>query len=307
VEYRLRRRDGQYCWILAHAVPRMTPRGEFLGYVGSCLDITDRKQMEEANRDLAHVARVSTMGQLASALAHELNQPLGAILRNAEAGELILKQNPPDCEEVRAILADIRQDDQRAGAVIDRMRSLLQRRNLELEPLSVKQLLDQVMVFVRAEMLARRVTLQMDLPPSLPMVRGDRVHLQQVLLNLLVNGADALNGSPTGQRRLEVQACRAGNQAVEVAVRDTGHGIAVEKLAQLFEPFFTTKSSGMGIGLAISKTIVEAHGGRIWAENNADGGATFRFTLKVADESKSAQPSPTATRKLRKEAIHHGQ
>jgi PAS domain S-box-containing protein len=280
VEYRLRRHDGPYHWILVQAVPRLTASGEFLGYVGSCLDITDHKQMEEANRNLAHVARVSTMGQLASALAHELNQPLGAILRNAEAGELVMQQNPPDYEEVRAILTDIRKDDQRASAVIDRMRSLLKRRNLEFEPLLLNQLVDQVKALVRADLQSRRVTLLVDLPADLPPVRGDRVHLQQVLLNLIMNGADALNGAPPEQRRLEVRARCVNAETVEVSVRDFGHGIADSKLPDIFEPFFSTKPNGMGMGLAISKTIIEAHGGRIGAENHPDGGATFRFTVK---------------------------
>lgn len=226
---------------------------------------------------------VSTMGQLASALAHELNQPLGAILRNAEAGELLLEQFPTDVEELRAIFLDIRQDDQRAGAVIDRMRSLLKRRNLEFEALSLNQLFGQIMSLVRPEMQLRRVTLRVNLPEELPRVRGDRVHLQQVILNLLVNGADALDGSTEELRQLGLTAQQKNSRTVEVAVIDTGHGIPPERLGRLFDEFFTTKSNGMGMGLAISKTIIESHGGRIWAENNADGGATFRFTLKVAE------------------------
>ena len=286
IEYRLRRHDGEYRWISDYGVPRYDSRENFLGYIGYCIDSTERNQtatdVQRQRVELAHASRVSTMGQLASALAHELSQPLGAILRNAEAGELILRHQPPDYEEVRAILADIRQDDRRAGSVIDRMRSLLQRRDLKFEPLPVNQLLDQVAVLVRAEMSARRVTLQLDLPPDLPLVQGDRVHLQQVVLNLLVNGADAMNDSSIA-RRLVVQARPSTNGTVEVAVRDSGHGISAEKLPHIFEPFFTTKSNGMGMGLAISKTIVEAHGGRIWAENNAEGGATFRFTLEIAE------------------------
>jgi PAS domain S-box-containing protein len=286
MEYRLRRHDGTHRWMLDRGVPRYAPDGHFLGYIGSCIDITDRKdadaQVQRQRVELAHAARVSTMGQLASALAHELIQPLGAILRNAEAGEAILQQDQPDLREISSIVVDIRRDDQRAGAVINRMRSLLQRHILEFEPISLEQLLDQVTTLIAPEMLARRVKLQPQLPPALPPVRGDRVHLQQVLLNILVNGADAMKDCDVENRRIHVQARRVDDQTVEVAVRDFGHGVPQEKLDHIFDAFFTTKSNGMGMGLAISKTIVDAHGGRIWAENNPDGGATFRFTLKTA-------------------------
>jgi len=242
--------------------------------------------------ELAHAARVSTMGQLASALAHELLQPLGAILRNAEAGEAILQQNQPDLREMSSIILDIRNDDQRAGAVINRMRSLLQRHIREFEPTSLEQLLNQVTALIGAEMLARRVKLQVELSPALPPVRGDRVHLQQVLLNILINGADAMKDCQVENRRLHVQARRLDDQTIEVAVRDFGHGVPQEKLDHIFDAFFTTKSNGMGMGLAISKTIVDAHGGRIWAENNADGGATFRFTLKTACTPQACSARP---------------
>jgi PAS domain S-box-containing protein len=298
VEYRLRRHDGEYRWILDRGVPRYDSDGGFLGYIGSCLDITDRKhsdaELQKQRIQLAHVSRVSTLGQFASALAHELNQPLGAILRNAEAAELILHQNQPDYDELRAIVSDIRRDDQRAGAVIDRMKSLLKRRNLDVELLSLKQLFQQVIVLLRPEMLARRVTLQVDLPPHLPPVRGDGVHLQQVFLNLLLNGADAMTDLPVERRRLVVLARSTDTETIEVVISDNGHGIPADRLPLIFEPFFTTKSHGTGIGLAVSKTIVESHGGRIWAENNPHGGATFRFTLNVAEDVRSdVSPVPS--------------
>jgi PAS domain S-box-containing protein len=274
---------AQHRSFLMRVVPLRTSDG---GAVVSHTDITQLRRAEveaqELRRDLAHVQRASTMGVLASALAHELNQPLGAILRNAEAGELFLQQNPPDHEEVRAILADIRRDDQRAGAVIDRMRSLLKRRDQQLESLSLKELLDHVAVLMRAEMQARQMTVRLEVPSDLPLVQGDRVQLQQVLVNLLMNGMDAANGLPSERRWLVVSARRADGETVEVAVSDRGHGIPAEKLAHLFEPFWTTKSEGLGVGLAISQSIIGSHGGRIQAENNPDGGATFRFTLKVS-------------------------
>jgi PAS domain S-box-containing protein len=250
-------------------------------------DITERKQSEfeilNQRHQLAHVARVSTMGELATSLAHELSQPLGAILRNAEAAELILQVSPPDLEEVRDILADIQKDDQRAGAVIDRMRSLLKRREVEHRLLDLNQLAHEVITLVGPEAGARKVRMALDPASSLALVRGDRIQLQQVLLNLLLNAMDAINDPAPDDRRVTVRIQAAGTQ-VEVAVSDTGHGIPADKLAQVFEPFFTTKSNGLGVGLAITRKIIEAHGGSIRAENAPDGGATFCFTLPVANE-----------------------
>jgi signal transduction histidine kinase len=228
------------------------------------------------------------MGQLASALAHELSQPLGAILRNTEAAELFLEHDPPDLDELRAILVDIRLDDQRAGGVIDRLRALLKRRSFVPRALSVSDELTTVMSLARSDAATRKVTLQIDVAPGLPHVMGDPVHLQQVLLNLILNAMDAVEDAPAARRKVTVRAQRRRQGEIEVAVEDSGPGIAPERLGRLFEPFFTTKANGMGIGLAISRTIIEAHGGRIWAENNAGEGATFRFTLPLAE---AATPS----------------
>jgi C4-dicarboxylate-specific signal transduction histidine kinase len=222
------------------------------------------------------------LGQLASSLAHELNQPLGAILRNAEAAELFLQSDAPDLGELRAIVADIRNDDQRASGVIDHLRALLKRREFEPRLVSVDELIAEVVMLTRADSVNRHVAIMLDVALDLPMVWGDRIHLQQVLLNLIINGMDALGATSDGERSLILRAHRVGGGLVEVAVSDNGPGIAAEKLARLFEPFFTTKSHGMGLGLPISRTIIEAHGGRLWAENNPKRGATFHFTLPVA-------------------------
>jgi signal transduction histidine kinase len=237
-------------------------------------------EIQRQRTELAHVARVSTMGHLASALAHEINQPLGAILRNAEAAELFLQREKPDLDELRAIVSDIRKDDQRAGGVIDRMRSLLQRRSLESSPLDVRELLEETVAIARPDARARSVRLSLELPARLPAVRGDRVHLQQVLLNLILNAMDAMAAGDNGERSVVVRATELQDGEVEVQVRDFGTGVPADKIGRVFEPFFTTKPTGMGMGLAISRTIIEAHGGTIRVENNPNNrGATFIFTL----------------------------
>ena len=292
VEYRSVTPEGETRSMEARGRVERGAKGKVLRVRGVSTDITERKRVEsESHRqrtELAHASRVSTMGQLAASLAHEINQPLGAILRNAEAAELFLEQIPPDYEELRAILVDIRQDDQRAGAVIDRMRSLLKRQYLVIAPVSLTDILDQVAKLVRSELQNRHVTLAVELPADLPPVRGDHVHLQQVFLNLVMNGLDAMENRLAGQQRMTVRVRRTDEQTVEVAVTDQGPGIQADKQADIFQAFFTTKSKGLGMGLAISKTIIESHGGRIWVENNVEGGATIRFTLKVAESGGAA-------------------
>ena len=254
------------------------------GTIGGLLAQRARRRRAEAEiinqrTELAHATRVSMMGQLASALTHELNQPLGAILRNAEAAEIFLQNEKPDLAELRAILADIRKDDQRAGNVINRMRSLLKRRSLEMKSLDLGELLADTISLAQPDARARQISLILQLPAKLPAVRGDRVHLQQVLLNLILNGMDAMTGATGNGRLLKVcvDAKKDGN--VEVAVSDNGAGIPAEKVEHLFEPFFTTKANGLGLGLAISQTIIGAHGGTIWGGNNTGRGAVFKFTL----------------------------
>jgi two-component system, LuxR family, sensor kinase FixL len=232
-------------------------------------------------QDIAHVGRVSVMGQLSSALAHEINQPLGAILRNAEAAALFLQHPSPDLHEIRAILEDIRKDDRRAGEVIDRMRSLLRREEVAMTALDVGQVLDDVATLLRPDATARNVALQLDVPVGLSPVRGDRVQIQQVLLNLILNAMDALESVEKPTRSVTVTARGDGPDRVEISVADAGRGIAADQLGRIFEPFYTTKSKGIGMGLSISRSIVESHGGKIWAESNALHGATFRFTLPV--------------------------
>jgi two-component system, LuxR family, sensor kinase FixL len=292
VEHRVQVSGGQTRWIIARGrVERDSGRKPIL-MRGVVLDISAQRRSQldllQLQGQLAHTSRVSMMGQLASALAHELNQPLGAILRNAEAAELFLQHDPPDLDELRPILADIRADNQRARDVIEHLRALLKRRSIEPHALLVADLMGNIAVLTRADAAARRITLEIESGSGLPQVMGDAVHLQQVLLNLVLNAMDAIDGASGNSRRIAVRARYPGARAVEVAVSDSGQGIAPERLGLIFEPFFTTKTNGMGIGLSISRTIIEAHGGRIWAENCAPEGAMFRFTLPVAEECLTA-------------------
>jgi len=288
-EYQMVIPNGATRWVVSRGQVERNQKGDPLRMRGVAMDVTERKQAEaelrEQRAELAHVQRVSAMGQLSSALAHEINQPLGAILRNSEAAELFLQRDPPDLEELRAILADIRRDEQRAVAVIERMRSLLKRRELQFGTLAVDNLVEQIAALLHSEFQARHVTLRVEAPHGLPQVRGDRVHLQQVILNLLLNSLDASDGQPRGQ--VVIRASQTEDGMVEIAVVDRAGGVPPDLLPHLFEPFFTTKSKGTGIGLAISKTIVELHGGQISAENNPDGGATVRFTLKVDEQGRA--------------------
>ena len=285
VEFRVQPGDGRIRWIAAIGRVEFDLRGRPVRSRGVCIDISARKQAEQEmlrlRQDIAHVGRVSVMGQLASALAHEINQPLGAILRNAEAALLFMQDPSPDLNEINAILEDIRKDDQRAGAVIDRMRALLRRDEAEMQPVDVAQMLDDVAALLRPDAAARHVSLEIDLPPDPPRLLGDRVQLQQVLLNLILNGMDALGAGTGGLRKVAVTARRLGTHALEFSVADTGSGIPAGQIERIFDPFFTTKTSGIGMGLSISRSIVEAHDGHLWAENNAEGGATFRFSVRI--------------------------
>jgi PAS domain S-box-containing protein len=288
MEYRYLHPQRGTIW-LSHIsrVQEQTADGRVIRRLGVIRDITEQRHAElEANElrgALAHSSRVTVLGQLVSALAHELSQPLGAILRNAEAAELMLQEPSPDLEELRAIVADILKDDQRAGKVIDRLRSLLKRRTVDMQPLDLAEVIGEVLALLHGDAVARHVTLVYSPSRELPRVRGDRIQLQQVLLNLLLNGMDALTETPLEDRRIRVSAQAGASGLVEVQVRDHGPGLAGESAERLFEPFFTTKTNGMGMGLPVSQTIIEAHRGKIWANNHPEGGACFCFTLPACE------------------------
>ena len=237
--------------------------------------------MQRLRQELAHIGRVSAMGELTASLAHELNQPLTAILNNAQVAQHLLASGAVDLVEMREILNDIVADDKRAADVIRRLRRLLRKGDLEYVPLDLNEIVTEVTRLVTSDAAIRNVSMRLTLAADLPSVRGDRVQLQQVVLNLVLNGLDALRAPEASDRSLVIQTFRDGESAVGVAVRDSGPGIAAKDVDHIFEPLYTTKREGIGMGLAIARTIVGAHGGRLTAENNVDGGATFRFTLPV--------------------------
>jgi two-component system, LuxR family, sensor kinase FixL len=252
-------------------------------------DITDRKLAEEANRDLAHASRVALLGELTASIAHEINQPLGAILSNADAAELLLESESPPVDEVRKILTDIRNDDLRASEIIRHLRLLTRKRAMQMESLDINEVAGEVVRLVEAEARRRNVSLHTKFSAAPATIFGDRVHLQQLLMNLLLNGMEAMADTPESERRLFIHTAANGERRVEVSVRDSGPGIPLEKLPRLFESFFTTKETGMGLGLAIARSIIDAHQGRIFADNNPDGGATFRFDLPISSEVASSR------------------
>jgi two-component system sensor kinase FixL len=409
MEYRLRRHDGEYRWISDDGVPHYGPGRNFLGYIGSCMDLTERKQAEEEFRltveaspngillvnsegrmvlvnteterlfgwareeligrrvemlaperfrsgdpggwggfhaaaperrttgagrelsglrkngtefpveiwqspiksaagllvlttiaditarkrsememalqrnELAHVGRVSTMGQLASSLAHELNQPLTAILSNAQAGSRFLAAPPPDLAEVRGALEDIAQDAKRAGEVIRQLRALVRRDEPVMAPLELNRVIMDVVRLLHSDMLTRKVQIALELDPGLRLVNGDNTQLQQLLLNLVLNAFDAMKDSPEGGRTVVLRTRQLDAELIRAEVSDRGTGISPDRLVSLFEPFHSSKRDGLGLGLSISHSIVQAHHGRLWAENNPDRGATFYFTLPVRE------------------------
>lgn len=284
-ELRARRADGSEFVVEVGLNPIMTREGPQV--LASIVDVSVRRQNEHELQRLREqafsTARISLAGQLASTLAHEINQPLGAILRNAEAASLMLERGNADPAEIAAILADIRSDDQRAGAIIEHMRSLLRRKRPELAPVPLQDLVDKVVALVRHDAAVRQVVLQTQVPRGIAPVRADAVQLQQVLLNLVINGMDALEQVPAGSRHLVISARMLVDDQIELVVRDTGPGLPKEALARVFEPFHTTKAHGMGMGLAICRSLVESMEGSIDANNQIDGGAAFRIVLPRAD------------------------
>ena len=278
------RKDGGEVPVEASLSPMPTREGSFV--LVSVTDITERRNVERATArqrdDLAHMSRVAMLGELSGSLAHELNQPLTAILSNAQAAQRFLAQSPPRVDKLDEILVDIVKSDRRAEAVIQRLRSLLRKEDSQRQPVDVNEVVTEALRVMRSDLLSRQVAVGSDLAEALPTVSGDRNQLQQVLLNLVINGCEAMDAQPAN-RRLEVRTRTTARGDVEIAVVDQGEGIPPGKLDAIFDPFVTTKVAGMGLGLAICRSIVAAHGGRLWATNNADRGATLHCELPARE------------------------
>lgn len=271
--------------------PIKNERGMVIGASTIARDITARKKSEveelQHRTELAHLSRVTMLGELSGSLAHELNQPLTAILSNAQAAQRFLAHDDVDLNEVRDILSDIVNQDKRAGEVIHRLRLLFKKSTVEHQPLDLNDVVREVLKLVRNDLLNQRVAGLMELTPDLPAIVGDRVQLQQVVLNLVMNGCDAIATRHADDRKLIIRTELNNGEGICVSVADQGVGLAPDNLEKVFEPFFSTKPHGMGLGLSVCRTIIKAHGGKLWATNNAKRGATFYFTIPTQPELRS--------------------
>jgi PAS domain S-box-containing protein len=276
------RKDGSRVPVLVGSAAFDEQRDQGVTFV---LDLTERKHVEQALRDmqtnLAHVVRITTLGELTASIAHEVNQPLGAVLANAEACLRWLDRATPDLDAVRRSVEWIIDDGNRASEVIRRVRVLAKKTEIEKVPLDVNDVIREVVALVQRELTSHQASLRMELAPALPMILGDRIQLQQVMINLVMNGAEAMQSVTDRPREMVIRSAQDETEEVRVSVTDCGVGISAENADRLFNPFFTTKSSGMGMGLSICRSIMQAHGGRLWATANIPHGATFQFTLPV--------------------------
>jgi NO-binding membrane sensor protein with MHYT domain/signal transduction histidine kinase len=286
-EYRLVMPDGsiKYVHVVAHA---LSDESGSIDFVGAVMDVTERKRAEEAlhqaQADLAHVNRVTTMGELTASLAHEINQPIAAAVTNANTCLRWLTRDQPDLEEARAAAMRIVKDGTRAGEITSRIRLLFKKGTPERELVDVNGVIREMIVLLRGEAMRYNISFRTELAEDLPQFMGDRVQLQQVMMNLIINSIDAMK-DVDGRREVDIESQRAENEHILVSVSDTGVGLPPRQADQIFNAFFTTKPQGTGMGLSISRTIVESHGGRLWAADNSPRGASFRLSLPTKIEA----------------------
>jgi PAS domain S-box-containing protein len=297
-EARLRQFDGEYRRFLLRFVPLRDERGSIVEWYAKSTDIEDLRRAEEelrrheahlrdAQMELAHANRVTTTGQLAASIAHEVSQPISAALTNANAARRWLGAAPPDLEEVGRALDRIIRDGGRASDIISRIRALVRKVPPRHDQLNINEAILEVIALTRGELRSSRTSLQTQLADGLPLIPGDRIQLQQVMLNLILNAVEAMSNSSATERELLVRTELDGPGSVLVAVQDSGPGLKPESLDRLFDAFYTTKADGLGMGLSICRSIVEAHGGRLWATPGLLQGATFQFILPKRGETAS--------------------
>src|SRR5713101_1968235 len=285
MEYRLRRADGEYRWVIESGIPRYTGAGDFAGYIGSNIDITDLKRAEQERErlrqieaDLAHINRVTTMGELTASLAHEIKQPISAAVTDAKTCLRWLARDRPDIEEAREAASRIIQDVTRASEIISRIRSLFKKEELQRESVDVNEVIEEMIALLRSEAGRYSISIRGELADALPKVMADRVQLQQVFMNLMLNGIEAMKDMSTAGE-LTIKSQQDDNGQLLISVGDTGAGLQAEQAEQIFNAFFSTKPQGTGMGLPISRSIIESHGGRLWATARSGQGAMFQFTL----------------------------
>lgn len=283
IEHRMMHRDGGTRWFFTRGAPMRAEIGDSVKLVGTCVDVTERKRIEEELRnlryELTHLTRVGMLGELSGALAHEINQPLAAILSNGQAAQRLLARNPVDQTEVQDALGDIVDAAKRAGSVIHGLRDMLRKGEPQFQPLDINAVVTEVLDLAHSDLIAHHVAVVKRFGTHIPFIHGDRIQLQQVLLNYIMNASEAMSGTVPNGRLLTVTTATHDDKSVEICVLDTGKGFSPEMQPHLFEAFATTKKNGLGLGLSICRSIVSAHGGRQWAENRAEGGAAFHISL----------------------------